>query len=136
MHIFAPVPKFTGFQVAFRKCCQRSGLRKCVKALASGVGPLISAPRCEQLHGVSDRRDIPVLRDDKCDQHLPGVLPQDANAFLLFRGLPQKEILVAIDPAAYFLIVLPQVKIFPPEVLKLVVRAFKLISVIAQRCQV
>ena len=127
MYIFAPIPQFTGFQVVFRKCRQCSGLRKCVKALVFGVDSLFTAPFREQFHGVPDRRDIPVLRDDKSDQHLPGVLPQDANAFFLFRRLPQKGILPLIDQPAYVLIILLQVKILPPEVLIFVFRTLKLI---------
>ena len=78
-------------QPARRKCfiVQGKDLLGCREGIitSSLVLPLTSGSLAEQFHTLFDRWDVLILGNDKADQHLPGILPEDPDAFPKLAGI-------------------------------------------------
>ena len=72
--------------------CDGLGRGEGIIDLAAAVFSLLAALLREQLHRAPDGGNVSVLRDNKGDQHLPRILPEDADTLFVFGGESQKRV--------------------------------------------
>ena len=111
----APVAQAPGPQVRLRGPGQlpRAGERIVDLPLPGNTPPAI--PLCQELHIPSDTPDVILLGDDEGDDHLPQVLPEDADAPAKVRR-PDKVGVRRVYPLLVRPVIFLQVKIGAPEI--------------------
>ena len=120
----APVAQAPGPQVRLRGLGQlpRAGERIVDLPLIGNAPPAI--PLCQELHIPSDTPDVVLLGDDEGDDHLPQVLPEDADAPSKIRR-PDKVGVRRVYPLLVRPVIFLQVKIGAPEIPQLLFPAVK-----------
>ena len=94
----------------------------------AGIGFPVSAGLRQRLHAAADPGDILVLGDDEGDQHLPGILTQDADPFFPVGCCPEERIFNGVNPLTDAAVVFVKVKVPVPESAVLVFRTVKIIE--------